>query len=128
MGLLVASDWYVTEDKVKEAVRRVVEAADPLAIAIFGSRARGEHRPDSDLDLAVILDLPQAEAVNAVPDEIFRGIRMPIDLLPVSKERYDRMRPWLNTVHRQIDTEGVWVYERGAEIASADLIHQVCRG
>jgi len=38
-------------------------AADPLvkALVAFGSRARGNSRPDSDLDLAVISALPQLE-------------------------------------------------------------------
>jgi uncharacterized protein len=126
MGVLVQSEWWVTEQKVQEAVRRLVEAVDPLAIIAFGSRARGEHRPDSDLDLAVILDVPESEALDAVPGDIFKGLRMPVDLLPIAKERYDRYRPWLNTVHRQIDREGVRLYERGTEPASPDAIHQIC--
>ncbi|HZL53477.1 MAG TPA: nucleotidyltransferase domain-containing protein [Terracidiphilus sp.] len=126
MGVLVQSEWYVTEQKVQEAVRRLVEAVDPLAIIAFGSRARGEHRPDSDLDLAVILDVPESEALDAVPGDIFKGLRMPVDLLPIAKERYDRYRPWLNTVHRQIDREGVRLYERGTKPASPDVIHKIC--
>jgi predicted nucleotidyltransferase len=40
--------------KVKAALERAY--GDRLvAIYVFGSRARGDHRPDSDLDLAVIL-------------------------------------------------------------------------
>jgi predicted nucleotidyltransferase len=128
MGVLVLSDWYVTEEKVVEAVRRLVAAVDPLAIIAFGSRARGEHRPDSDLDLAVILDVPEAEAFHAVPPGIFKGLGMPVDLLAISKERYDEYRPWLNTVHRNIDEEGIRLYERGGEPASADTLHQICRG
>src|SRR5436189_289097 len=39
-----------------EIVRRVVEAAEPQKIVLFGSRARGDHRPDSDIDLLIIKD------------------------------------------------------------------------
>ncbi len=35
-------------------VARLVEALDPQAIWLFGSRARGDHRPDSDFDLLVV--------------------------------------------------------------------------
>src|ERR1700761_4147115 len=126
MGVLVQSEWFVTEQKVREAVRRLVEAVDPLQIIAFGSRARGQHRPDSDLDLAVILDVPESEAFNVVPPEIFKGLRMPVDLLPIAKERYDRFRPWLNSVHRNIDEEGVRLYERGGQPASSDVVHKIC--
>src|SRR5437773_5537340 len=37
-----------------DIVRRVVEAADPEKIVLFGSAARGTMGPDSDLDLLVI--------------------------------------------------------------------------
>ena len=35
-------------------IARLVEALDPQAIWLFGSRARGTHRPDSDFDLLVV--------------------------------------------------------------------------
>jgi uncharacterized protein len=126
VATLVLSDWYVTEAKVVEAVRRLIEAVDPLEIIAFGSRARGEHGPESDLDLAVILDVPEAEALTTIPAEIFKGVGMPVDLLPVAKERYDRFRPWLNSVHRYIDEEGIRLYERGAKPAGADVIRKIC--
>jgi predicted nucleotidyltransferase len=37
-----------------DVVRRVVEAAQPDKIILFGSAARGEMGPNSDLDLLVI--------------------------------------------------------------------------
>jgi predicted nucleotidyltransferase len=37
-----------------EIVRRVVDAAHPDSIILFGSAARGETGPDSDLDLLVV--------------------------------------------------------------------------
>ena len=38
-----------------ELVRRIVEVAHPLRIILFGSAARGEMVPDSDLDVLVIM-------------------------------------------------------------------------
>ena len=37
-----------------DIVNRIVEAAEPEKIVLFGSAARGEMGPDSDLDLLVI--------------------------------------------------------------------------
>ena len=42
-----------------KALARLCAEADVLALIAFGSRARGEARPDSDLDLAVIVRQPQ---------------------------------------------------------------------
>ena len=36
-------------------LRRLPEAYRVERAILFGSRARGEHRPDSDLDLAIVL-------------------------------------------------------------------------
>ncbi len=122
----VEIDWSVTEEKVAEAVRRIVAAVDPLAIIAFGSRVRGEQRADSDLDLAVILDIPEAEAVRGIPPGLLRGLRLSVDLLPVAKERFDRFRPWVSSVHYNIDREGIRLYERGSEPAGRAVIHQIC--
>ena len=105
-------DWAVTDEKVKEAVRRIVATADPSRVVLFGSRARGEHRPDSDLDLAVIIDAPEEEVRQRLPRKVLQGLRMEMSLLVVSQERYDLHRPWLNSVFYSIDREGIVLYDR----------------
>jgi len=44
----------VTESLLQEIVRRIVAVGHPLKIVLFGSRGRGDARPDSDLDLFVV--------------------------------------------------------------------------
>jgi len=41
-------------DLLQEIVRRILAVGKPQKIVLFGSRARGEARPDSDLDLLII--------------------------------------------------------------------------
>jgi predicted nucleotidyltransferase len=105
-------DWAVTEDRVAEMLRRIVAMADPLQIIAFGSRARGDHRPDSDLDIAVILDAPEDEVLNLLPYTVLRGIDMSVDMVVVSKSKYDLHRPWINSVYNYIDREGIVLYDR----------------
>ena len=45
----------VTQDLLAETVRRIVRCAAPTKILLFGSAARGEMGPDSDLDLLVVV-------------------------------------------------------------------------
>jgi predicted nucleotidyltransferase len=117
-------DWSVTPEKVDEAVRRIVATADPLQIIMFGSRARGDYRPDSDLDLAVILDGPESEVNRRLSYSVLEGIHMSVDLIVVSKEKYDRFRPWLNSVFNYIDQEGVVLYDRDdPESARGSVMH-----
>jgi predicted nucleotidyltransferase len=129
MATVVNLDWSVTEEKVKEAVRRIVEVANPLQVIAFGSRARGEQREDSDLDLAVILE----ESVNGMAGTLYatalRGVGMSVDLVVKSKAEYDLDRPWLNDVCNYIDREGILLYDRtDTQSSRAEAFHLVGSG
>lgn len=63
-----------------EAVERITQKFSPLRIILFGSWARGDARPDSDLDLLVVL--PRVENKRRVTVEILRALNG----LPVSKD------------------------------------------
>ena len=63
----------------QEIIRRVVEATGPEKIILFGSRARGDHRPDSDIDLLVIQKSNVVRHRRAVP--IYRALTgLPTDV------------------------------------------------
>ena len=111
-GLRAFPEFYVTPEKVEEAVRRIVEHANPLQIIAFGSRARGDHREDSDLDLAVILDGREDGVYRQVPYTLFDDIDMELDLIVVSKGYFEDRSPWLNSIFNYIHREGVVLYDR----------------
>ena len=46
---------------LRQGLERLVADPEVRAVVAFGSRARGDGRPDSDLDLAVISALPKLE-------------------------------------------------------------------
>jgi predicted nucleotidyltransferase len=50
------------DETIQELVRRLAEFYQPERIYLFGSAARGEEGPDSDVDLCVVLpdDAPES--------------------------------------------------------------------
>ena len=52
--MLTPDGGVVVGPELPEAIARLVEGFDPLRIILFGSYARGDAQPDSDLDLLVV--------------------------------------------------------------------------
>jgi predicted nucleotidyltransferase len=48
------SNPQLTENDIQEMTRRIVSAAKPLKVILFGSRARETARSSGDVDLLVI--------------------------------------------------------------------------
>lgn len=48
-------DQLTKQSSIQEITRRLVEYYHPLRIYLFGSEARGDAGPDSDLDFCVVL-------------------------------------------------------------------------
>ena len=46
----------LTPDLLGEIVKRILAVGAPYRIVLFGSRARGDAHPDSDLDLLIVED------------------------------------------------------------------------
>ncbi len=78
---------------IEEITRRLTAAAPGAKVILFGSRSRGEERPNSDVDLVVILrgeiESPGEEFVRLRRE--LRGLGVGVDLLVVSAD-YAEMR------------------------------------
>jgi predicted nucleotidyltransferase len=53
---LLLNNPPITPETLDEVVRRILTAGSPQRIVLFGSQARGETRPASDLDLLIVED------------------------------------------------------------------------
>lgn len=76
------------EETIKRAAARLAEEAGPQAkVILFGSHARGDARPGSDLDFLVIEPSVKGRHSEMVRlRRSLRGIDAPIDVLVYSKE------------------------------------------
>jgi type I restriction enzyme S subunit len=63
-----------SEAVLQEIVRRIVEAVTPEKIILFGSAARGEMGPDSDLDLLVVKACEHRREVARAVRACLRGV------------------------------------------------------
>lgn len=97
-----------------ELLNRIVDYFHPRRIILFGSRARGEAGPDSDIDLLVILDddAPAAHLTLRSGWESRRGFDRPADVIPVREAVYSRRAKIAGTLAYEAEIEGVAVYER----------------
>jgi predicted nucleotidyltransferase len=57
----------IDAELVDEIVHRIVETIRPEKVILFGSRARGDAQPESDLDLLVIADSTQPRYRRSAP-------------------------------------------------------------
>jgi len=80
----------IDETLIAEAARRLSEAAPHAEIIVFGSSARGETGPDSDLDFLVVEPAVvdrHREMVRLA--RVLRPLGVPVDIVVVSREYFD---------------------------------------
>jgi len=72
----------VTEERLQEVVRRIVQEFDPQRVVLFGSYACGEPGPDSDVDLLVVMESDERPAARATRvSRVLRPRLFPMDIL-----------------------------------------------
>ncbi|HEX2934242.1 MAG TPA: nucleotidyltransferase domain-containing protein [Bacteroidales bacterium] len=66
------------KEQIQNKIKSVIHAKDPNALAyLFGSRARGDFRPDSDWDILILVD--NKNVTNDIEDK-FRDDLYEIEL------------------------------------------------
>ncbi len=99
---------------VQEIVRRVVEVADPDRIILFGSGARGDMGPHSDLDFLVIKsgEYSRHRLVGEMYSAIC-GVGLAADFILATPETVERHKHEKFLIFYPATTEGVEVYSDG---------------
>jgi len=103
--------WGPTPEKIEAAVAKVVSAAHPTRIILFGSQARGDSDDRSDVDLLVVKRdvLDRYEELVEI-DQALAGILMPVDILLVSEDEFAERIEQAGTVERAAWKEGRVLY------------------
>jgi predicted nucleotidyltransferase len=94
-----------------EIVRRVVAVAHPDRIVLFGSAARGEMGPDSDVDLLVVKSgVPHRRRLAQQIHQAFFGLGVPVDVIVVTPEDIRAFSNKVGTIIEPALREGREVY------------------
>jgi predicted nucleotidyltransferase len=97
-----------------ELLDPLVAYFNPRRVILFGSAARGEAGPDSDIDLLVIVDddTPPEKVTLRAGYEARRSYRRAADVFPIRAATFERKRRIIGTLASEADLDGIIVYER----------------
>lgn len=103
-----------------EIVDIIRKEADKMGIKVekiilFGSRARGDYREDSDYDILVVTreKLPRRTLVifkRRVRLAIYKVIRRPVDVVVASREQWEKLSALVGTVLYEASREGITLW------------------
>jgi len=103
------------QERIAEMVRLIVKRFQPHRIYLFGSRARGDAGPDSDVDLLIVMPILGSKLSKRVEIRMaLHDVKMAKDIAIVTPEEYARYYKIPGTLPRIAEKEGKLLYERAA--------------
>lgn len=97
---------------LQRLLARIIPALRPVAVYLFGSRATGDARADSDYDLLVVVpdDTPRERANVLFAFEVTQGSGVAADVIPCRRSVFDARKNEVGTLPYTVWHEGVRVY------------------
>ena len=107
----------VTEDLLREMTKAIVDAVAPERVVLFGSHAKGEATPDSDLDLLIIEEEGFGQGRSrrkemAMLWRLLARFEVPKDILLYSRDEVESLAQTRNHVVAHALREGRLLYDR----------------
>ena len=72
-----------TQLELERIVQQIAQALEPEQIILFGSRARGDHRSDSDADLLIVVADGSGDPAELATRALLAtsGRKLPLDII-----------------------------------------------
>jgi len=97
--------------EIRRMVELIVKRFHPEKVILFGSHARGEARPDSDVDLLVVMPVSGSKREKAIEVAVaLHGIRVPKDIIVTTPEEFRWRKDIPGTIERPAVLEGKVLY------------------
>lgn len=101
----------INDPLVESVVQRIAEAIQPEKIILFGSKAKGTARQDSDIDLLIIKDAMQSKRdLKLRIRRLFPHQNFSMDLFVLTTEEFQKQQRVANTIARSAVQEGKVCY------------------
>ncbi len=99
--------------QIQQMVRRIVKKFDPDTIILFGSHARGQAGPDSDVDLLVVMPVEDSKRAKQLEIRIaLHDIHIPKDIIVSRPEEFQWRKDIVGTIEYPAVREGKVLYAR----------------
>jgi predicted nucleotidyltransferase len=90
---IITQRKYIPQEAIEHVVEQIVEKFKPQKIILFGSYARGNSRPESDVDMLVAMDTSLREVQQAIQISQQIEYRFGLDLIVhTSKHLAERVK------------------------------------
>jgi len=106
------SDLLDNDPALAEIVRRLAQAYQPERIYLFGSKARGDHGPDSDYDLLLVVPdgAPAERRGSRLAYQVLWGTRTAADVLVCTRTYFEARLHIPASLPATITREGVLLH------------------
>jgi predicted nucleotidyltransferase len=106
------------DEKAKRELDNIVDTLADTGIVsqifLFGSYARGEETPDSDIDLCVLTTVKDRRQVDVTADlmmKLWDFQTMPLDLFALNRDDFYSIAERPTTFQYEIANNGVLIYD-----------------
>jgi predicted nucleotidyltransferase len=107
---------------IAEAVDRLVRAFDPTRVIRFGSRARGDAHPNSDVDLLVVMpEVVDTHATTIAMLAILEDLPMAKDVVVASEATIAQRGNAVGTIYRPALRDSVTLYQHARAEGEATM-------
>jgi len=96
-------------DQVLEQIKScLVQALHPSKIYLMGSRARGDHHPESDYDLVVVVEKSDLDGLerNLLARKSLWDLDVPVDVFVYTQTEFDQLKGEMSSIPETAIYEG----------------------